>query len=85
MRTAPDAFTKLLSNREQEVLVCIAHSYSDQEIAQQLGLSRATVLTHRKNIMNKLGISRTPKLIHYCLQKGFNSALPPPPQPPHRN
>jgi DNA-binding NarL/FixJ family response regulator len=79
LRTDPDAFPKLLSNREQEVLVCIAHSMSDQETAQQLGLSRLTAQTHRRNIMHKLGIGRTPKLIRWCIDKGFNSVPPPAP------
>jgi DNA-binding NarL/FixJ family response regulator len=82
LRSDPDAFPKLLSRRLMEVLVCIAHSMSDEEIARQLGLSASTALSHRRKIMSKLNIHKTPKLIRYCRDKGFSSVPPPaPPQP----
>jgi DNA-binding NarL/FixJ family response regulator len=76
LRIAPAAFPKLLSKREQQVLVCIAHSFSDDEIAGQLGVSAGTALSHRRRLMSKLGIHSTPKLIRYCAEKGFNSVPP---------
>jgi DNA-binding NarL/FixJ family response regulator len=82
---APASFPKLLSKREQEVLVCIAHALSDEEIARQLGFATGTALAHRRRLMGKLGIHSTPKLIRYCADKGFNSGpLPRPPQPDRR-
>lgn len=77
LRVNPAAFPKLLSKREQEVLVCIAHCMSDQEIARSLGISKGTALSHRRRLMDKLDINSTPKLIHYCMEKGFNTATPP--------
>lgn len=77
LRTTPTAFPKLLSKREQEVLVCIAHSMSNDEIGVQLGFSGTTAISHRKKIMGKLNIHSTPQLIRYCIEKGFNSAHPP--------
>lgn len=77
LRTAPAAFPKLLSLREQEVLVCIAHSMSDAEIGFQLGFSADTAHWHRKKILGKLNIHNTPRLIKYCLEKGFNTVPPP--------
>lgn len=79
LRLEPAAFPKLLSKREQQVLVCIAHSFSDEEIASRLGVSAGTALSHRRQLMYKLGIHSTPKLIRYCVEKGFNS-VPPFPQ-----
>lgn len=76
LRLAPAAFPKLLSKREQEVLIGIAHSFSDEEIAGRLGVTPATALSHRRRLMSKLGIHSTPKLIRYCAEKGFNSAPP---------
>ncbi len=73
LRSEPNAFPKLLSRRHLEVLVCIAHSMSDEEIARQLGCSVGTALSHRQRIMQKLGIHNTPKLIQYCIEKGFAS------------
>lgn len=74
LRTDPDGFPKLLSDREQQILICIAHSLGDDEIAAQLKLSSETALSHRKKIMRKLNIHSTPKLIAYCLDKGFSAA-----------
>ncbi|WP_319433952.1 alpha/beta fold hydrolase [Mycobacterium sp. RTGN5] len=50
----------LLSDREREVLACVAHGLGDREIAQQLQLSPHTVHRHVANIRRKLGAtSRT--------------------------
>lgn len=84
LRIAPAAFPKLLSKREQEVLVCIAHSFSDDEIAERLGVSPGTALSHRRRLMSKLDIHSTPKLIRYCTEKGFNSVPPFVPAQPER-
>jgi DNA-binding NarL/FixJ family response regulator len=81
---APASFPKLLSKREQEVLVCIAHALSDEEIARQLGFATGTALSHRRRLMSKLGIHSTPKLIRYCADKGFNSVPPSGPSLPDR-
>ena len=77
LRAMPNAFPKLLSARHEEVLVCIAHSMTDDEIGRQLGFSTATALSHRQAIMKKLNVHSTPKLIRYCSDKGFNSVPPP--------
>jgi two-component system nitrate/nitrite response regulator NarL len=76
LRNAPASFPKLLSRREEQVLVCIAHALTDDEIGLQLSFSAATALSHRKKIMRKLGFHSTPKLIRYCADHGFNSIPP---------
>lgn len=81
LRNAPASFPKLLSRREEQVLVCIAHALTDDEIGLQLGFSSTTALSHRKKIMRKLGFHSTPKLIRYCADRGFNSVPPPSPTP----
>ncbi|WP_372753318.1 response regulator transcription factor [Labilibaculum sp.] len=57
-------FQKLsnLSKREKEILKFIVTGNTDKEIAIQLGISFYTVETHRKNIINKLGVKNTASL-----------------------
>lgn len=74
LRNAHDSFDKLFSKRNFEVLICITHCLSDEEIAAHFGFSTRTALGHRQQIMQKLNIHRTPKLIRYGLEKGFGAA-----------
>lgn len=45
-----------LSDREKEVIVCVAKGMSNKEIADALCISVNTVTTHRRNIANRLQI-----------------------------
>lgn len=60
-----------LTKREREILQLIAEGNSNQEIAESLVLSAATVQTHRANIMAKLGLHSRTELIKYALKRGF--------------
>ncbi|MDT4884252.1 Light-activated DNA-binding protein [compost metagenome] len=57
-----------LSAREADVLVLVAEGGSNREIATRLGISEATVETHRKNIKKKLGIASTAGLTRYVIE-----------------
>lgn len=74
-RSSADAFHKILSDREQEVLRYAATGHSDAEIAAILGVSSATSHSHRANIMKKIGVHSTPKLMLWAQEKGFVSGL----------
>lgn len=54
----------MLTEREKEVLKCIELSYS--EIGEKLFISRDTVISHKKNIESKLGISGKTNLIDFA-------------------
>jgi len=54
-----DDFAKryILTPRELEILILIAHNKTSEEISRQLKISKDTVGTHRKRIMKKTGSS----------------------------
>ncbi|MBI2831731.1 MAG: response regulator transcription factor [Chloroflexi bacterium] len=57
-----------LTNREQEILRLVAEGNNNQEIAENLVLSPATVQTHRANIMSKLRLHDRTELVKYALR-----------------
>lgn len=68
----PDArVTEILSRREMEVLQMVCKEYSSSDIAAKLFLSVSTVDTHRKNIIQKLGVNNTVGLVKYALKHGL--------------
>lgn len=56
-----------LSTREKEIMEQIKGGHTSKEIAQILNISKLTVDTHRKNMMQKLEISNTAELIRFAL------------------
>jgi DNA-binding NarL/FixJ family response regulator len=65
-----DSFSRqfFLTPREKEIVALIGQYKTNQEIADALFLSIYTVETHRKNIMDKLGIKKPGMLISYIHQ-----------------
>ena len=60
-----------LTAREVEVLQLIAQEYSNPEIAEKLFISIRTVDTHRRNLLEKLGLKNTAGLVKYAILKGL--------------
>ncbi|MBL4754451.1 MAG: response regulator transcription factor [Flavobacteriales bacterium] len=58
-----------ISTRELEIVRLIAEGFTNKEIGDRLFISTHTVMTHRKNIMNKLGINNTAGLVIYAVQE----------------
>lgn len=56
-----------LSSREITIVKLIAQGLTNQEIADELFLSKHTVITHRKNITNKLSIKTVSGLTVYAI------------------
>lgn len=56
-----------LSNREKTILRYVALGFTTKEIAEELFLSPHTVVTHRKNISNRLGIKTVSGLTIYAV------------------
>ncbi|HQO48664.1 MAG TPA: LuxR C-terminal-related transcriptional regulator, partial [Paludibacteraceae bacterium] len=57
----------VLSDREKDILKCVARGMSNKEIADKLFLSIHTVTTHRRNITSKLQIYSTAGLTIYAI------------------
>lgn len=62
---------KILSDREIEVMSLIVQGYINKEIADKLSIGLATVITHRKNIMDKLGMKSVSALTIYAVMHGY--------------
>ena len=62
---------KILSDREIEVMSLIVQGYINKEIADKLNIGLATVVTHRKNIMDKLGFRSVSALTIYAVMHGY--------------
>lgn len=63
-----DAPSAVLTPREIEILIRVCNEMSSSEIAKELFISIGTVDTHRKNILQKLGIANTVGLVKYALK-----------------
>jgi two-component system response regulator NreC len=62
-----------LTNRELQVLRLIGDGNSTKEIAAKLMISVKTVETHRKQIIEKLGIRTIAGLTKFCIREGLTS------------
>ncbi|MFW5760301.1 MAG: response regulator [Cyclobacteriaceae bacterium] len=60
-----------LSQREKEILGLIAEGYKNHEIADRLFISTHTVITHRRNLLQKSGTHNTAGLVMYAAKIGL--------------
>ncbi len=63
-----------LSAREIEVLTLIVQGLTNKEIADRLCISTTTVISHRKNIMEKLHMRSVSALTIYAVMNGYIEA-----------
>ncbi len=63
-----------ISDREIEIIKLIAEGCINKEIADRLYLSNHTINTHRKNIMQKLGINNTAGIVLFAVKEKIVSA-----------
>ncbi len=62
-----------ITQREAEIIGLIAEGCSYTRIAARLNLSAHTVTTHRKKVMQKLGVNNTASLVLYAVKNGLVS------------
>ncbi len=67
-KPAPDELTE----RELEVLGCLAKGLSNQEIGDTLFISEKTVKTHVSNILSKLNLTDRTQAAIYAIKKGIS-------------
>jgi len=62
-----------LTNREREVLQLFAEGKTTKQIASLLFVSIKTIETHRKQIMDKLGLNSIAELTKYAIREGLTT------------
>ena len=66
--------TETLSDREKDVVIGVVQGLTNKEIADKLHISLTTVISHRKNITEKLGIKSVAGLTIYAVMHGYVEA-----------
>ena len=74
VKPLPHESANTLSAREIEVLVLVTKGLINKEIADKLNISLTTVISHRKNITEKLGIKSVSGLAIYAVMNGYIDA-----------
>ncbi len=67
--SGPIGDADVLTNREREILGLVAEGLTNQQISDKLFISPRTVETHKTNIMQKLDIHDSAKLVKYAVEK----------------
>lgn len=60
-----------LSHREREVLAQVARGYTNQQIADEIGLSVKTVESYRARLMKKLGLKERADIVRLAIELGL--------------
>jgi NarL family two-component system response regulator YdfI len=67
----PPYASQELTEREREVLVCVANGERSKEIAAHLGISERTVGTYLSNIFAKLGVDSRASAVAVAIKRGL--------------
>ena len=62
---------RLLSNREIQVLKWMTEGLTSREIADKMFVSEHTIITHRRNMHEKTGITNATALVAYGFREGY--------------
>ncbi|HTO99455.1 MAG TPA: response regulator transcription factor [Myxococcales bacterium] len=68
-----DAYEEL-TDREKQVLKLVAEGHSNKEVADILGITVKTAMSHREHVMLKLDVHNRTELVRFALERGV---LPP--------
>jgi len=67
----PPSPISILTERELEVLRCLAQGLSNQEIAETLGVEKTTVRSHVNSILSKLNLANRTQAALYAVEMGL--------------
>jgi DNA-binding NarL/FixJ family response regulator len=70
-RRAPKRTPGLLTERETEVLACVAEGLTNREVADRLYISVRTVGAHLERCMSKLGVGTRGAAVHEARRQGI--------------
>jgi len=59
-----------LTDREKQVLKLVAEGKSNKDVAEVLGISVKTAMTHREHVMEKLGLHNRTELVRFAIKRG---------------
>jgi DNA-binding NarL/FixJ family response regulator len=59
-----------LTDREKQVLKLVAEGLSNKEVAEVLGISVKTAMSHREKVMEKLQVHNRTELVRFALKRG---------------
>lgn len=68
---SPPTGISALTVRERDVLILVAHGYSNQEIADQLVISERTARTHVSNVLHKLQLTSRTQAALVAVRQGL--------------
>jgi DNA-binding NarL/FixJ family response regulator len=68
---APDAYQKILTKRELQVVRRVAEGETHETIGKELGISAMTARRHKHNAMRKIGVHNEAELLRYAMRKGI--------------
>ena len=71
-----DQMAMMLTDREREVAVMIAKSFSSKEVAVALNISVKTAQNHRTNLMRKLNVHDSAGVIRFAIRQGLYEPAP---------
>jgi DNA-binding CsgD family transcriptional regulator len=66
-----EEYDDFFSDREKQIILCIAQGMQSYEIAGLLDISKHTVDTHRRNLLKKAGCKSTIELVSFCQKNGI--------------
>ncbi len=70
--TVTNEILDTLTGREREIVMLISQGKSNNEIADELVISKRTVEKHAANILSKLGLTSRSQVVRWAFEHGIN-------------